>query len=87
MRGLQQRKQYHGNRVAVDTVCDFRFHSAFGDLLVYLFLRKFLPSVAKQLANPLGPRTHNTDRAEDETRQTLEPEKWGELRLGSGYGA
>ena len=27
-------KQRYGNRGGVDTVCDFRFHSALGDLLV-----------------------------------------------------
>jgi hypothetical protein len=27
-------KQRYGNRGGVDTLCDFRFHLAFGDLLV-----------------------------------------------------
>jgi len=81
-------KQRYGNRGGVDTVCDFRFHSAFGDLLVYLFLRNFLHSVAKKLKNPLRPSTQNTDRVEGGTRQTLQ-RKIGriKLRLGNGYGA
>src|SRR6266480_6283663 len=46
----------------------------------YLFLRKFLPSVAKNFEIVWGPSTHNTDRAEGGTRQTLE-RKIGGIKL------
>ena len=54
----------------------------------YLFLRRFLPSVAKQLENPLGPSTHNTGRAGAERAKRLSEELGRiKLRLGTGYGA
>ena len=51
---------------------------------IYLFLRKFLPSAAKNFEMFWSPSTHNTDRAEGGTS-----EKSGRIkpRLGTGYGA
>ena len=44
-------KQRDGNRRGVDAQYDFRFHSAHGDSVVYLFLRRFLCGVAKKFQN------------------------------------
>jgi hypothetical protein len=81
-------KQFYGNRRRVNTVCDLRFHSAFADFWFYLFLRKFLPSVAQNFKNPLG-RVRITRIAQGAERAKRLSEKLGriKLRLGTGYGA
>jgi len=63
---------------------DFRFHSALGDLLVLPVPSEMFAQRGKKFENPLGPSTHNTDRAAGGTRQTLE-RKIGENRAASRH--
>jgi hypothetical protein len=77
-------KQRYGNRGGTDMEYDFRFHLASSSLLVLPVPSEMFARRGKKFENPLGPRTHNTDRAEGGTRQTLE-RKIGENKAASRH--